>query len=403
MHVVSINRGRAEHLRHRSYDGVTGIFKQPVGGAVAIGSLGLEADAVMDRKHHGGPDQAVYLYRQEDYDWWSAELGRTIAPGTFGDNLTIAGLPGPGAIIGSRLDFGEVVLEVTAPRIPCNTLAARMDDPTFAKRFMAADRPGIYCRVIRPGVLAAGARVTVAPFTGDPVSTLDIFRARYRRPEIVELQRFLAAPFDERTRAKYAAELADRVSPRIRAGSAPIVLITGAPGVGKSTVARALADASPYPRAVHLHADDFFAYVRKGFVEPWRAESRKQNGVIMQALTATARRYAAGGYEVLVDGIVGPWFIAPWTALARAGLDVRYAVLRTDEQTTLARATARDPSAAMVDPAVVTQMWRQFADLGDFEDFAIDTARRSPDETVAHLRARLGRGELRLPATRRAR
>jgi predicted kinase len=278
-----------------------------------------------------------------------------------------------------------------------------MDDPTFAKRFMAAERPGIYCRVIRSGTLAAGAAFTVTAFAGEPVSTLDIFRARYRRPALAELQRFLAAPIDERTRAKYAAELTDRTSPRSRAGSAPIVLITGAPGAGKSTVARALANTSPHPRAVHLHADDYYAYIRKGFVEPWRPESRKQNGVIMKALTATARQYAAGGYEVLVDGIVGPWFIAPWAALARAGLDVRYAVLRADEATTLARATARDPATALVEPAVVTQMWRQFANLGDFEEFVIDTAKHSPDLTVADLRARLARDELRLPVTRRAR
>jgi MOSC domain-containing protein YiiM/uridine kinase len=403
MHVVSINRGRGEHLRHRSFDGVTGIFKQPVEGPVAIGTLGVEADAIMDQKHHGGPDQAVYLYRQEDYDWWSAELGRPIAPGTFGDNLTVAGLPGPGALIGSRFDFGDVVLEVTAPRIPCNTLAARMDDPTFAKRFMAADRPGIYCRVIRPGTLVAGATFTVTPFAGESVSTLDIFRARYRRPDNAELQRFLTAPLDERTRAKYEAELASRATSRVRAGTAPIVLITGAPGAGKSTVARALADASPYPRAVHLHADDFYAYIRTGFVEPWRKESRKQNGVIMKALAATARQYAAGGYEVLVDGIFGPWFIAPWAALARAGLDVRYVVLRADEATTVERAIARDPATAMVDPAVVTQMWRQFAELGEYEAFVINTSNKSPDTTVTELRGRLARDELRLLVTRRAR
>jgi len=206
--VTSINRGSRERLDQRSFKGITGIFKRPVAGPVAIGLLGLESDAVVNRKHHGGPDQAVYLYRQEDYDWWTAELGTRVEPGAFGENLTVAGLAEPGAVIGSRMDFGAVVLEVTAPRIPCNTLAARMGDPGFAKRFMAAERPGLYCRVIRPGILKTGAPFTVAPYTGDQVSTLDIFRARYRRLGEAELRRFLAAPIDARTRAAYQPALA---------------------------------------------------------------------------------------------------------------------------------------------------------------------------------------------------
>jgi MOSC domain-containing protein YiiM len=210
VHVVSINIGHREQLDHRSFRGVTGIFKRPVEEPVTIGPLGLAADAVVNRKHHGGPDQAVYLYRQEDYDWWTTELGRPVEPGAFGDNLTVAGLPEPNAIIGSRIDFGSVELEITAPRIPCNTLAARMGDPGFVKRFVAAERPGLYCRVIRPGTLATGAPFSLLPYAGDPVSTLEIFRARYRRLGSAELRRFLAAPLDERTRMGYQRDLSGR-------------------------------------------------------------------------------------------------------------------------------------------------------------------------------------------------
>ena len=209
---MSVNRGSRARLDHRSFSGVTGIRKQPVEGPVYVRALGLEDDAVVNRKHHGGPDQAVYLYRQEDYDWWSAALDRPLHGGAFGDNLTISGLPAPGAIIGSRLDFGTVELEITAPRIPCNTLAAHMDDPGFVKRFMAAERPGFYCRVIRPGTLQAGAAFTFTAYAGDPVSTLDIFRARHRRLTPAELRRFLAAPIDARTRRDYQRDLSSRDS-----------------------------------------------------------------------------------------------------------------------------------------------------------------------------------------------
>ncbi|MBL0693914.1 AAA family ATPase [Comamonas sp. JC664] len=43
-----------------------------------------------------------------------------------------------------------------------------------------------------------------------------------------------------------------------------VVLVSGPSGAGKSTVARRLAEQSPRSRAVHLHADDFYAYIRKG-------------------------------------------------------------------------------------------------------------------------------------------
>lgn len=208
MRIASVNVGKVQRLAGPSFDGETGIFKRPVNGPVAIGELGLAGDAVLNEKHHGGPDQAVYLYRQEDYDWWSEELGSTIAAGTFGDNLTLTELPEPGLIIGSRLVFDTVILEVTAPRIPCNTLAQRMSDPRFAKRFMKAERPGIYCRVIESGFVTAGEAFTLEPGDPDGVSTLDIFRAASRKLTRAELVRFLAAPIDVRTRRDFEAKLA---------------------------------------------------------------------------------------------------------------------------------------------------------------------------------------------------
>jgi len=207
MQIVSINTGTARLLEGRSFNGETGIFKDPVRGPVRIGALGLEGDVVLNEKHHGGPDQAVYLYRREDYVWWSAELGRTIEPGTFGENLTLAGLPSANLDIGSRLEFSEVILEATAPRIPCNTLAERMGDPGFARLFMRAERPGIYCRVLSAGTVHAGESFTLTTPHDASISTLDMFRGRYRKLDRPELERFLAAPIDVRSRADYQRRL----------------------------------------------------------------------------------------------------------------------------------------------------------------------------------------------------
>ncbi len=208
MHIVSINVGTRRRLEGRSFKGETGIFKEPVTAPVAVSELGLASDAIVDTRHHGGPDQAVYVYRQEDYDWWSTELGRKVSPGTFGDNLTLAGLPSPAVAIGSRLVFGDVTLEATAPRIPCNTLATRMDDAQFVKRFMQAECPGFYCRVVTPGTLRTGESFELQPYAGEPVTTVEMLRAWHNRMTGDEMRRFLAVPIDRRSRKYLEDKLA---------------------------------------------------------------------------------------------------------------------------------------------------------------------------------------------------
>lgn len=200
MRITGINAGREKAITHGRRTFHTGIVKEPIDGPVAIAADGVAGDIICDTEHHGGPDQAVYIYSADDYDWWSQRLGRELGPGTFGDNLTIEGLPSD-LNVGDRLLIGDVVLEVTAPRIPCSTLAARMQDPGFGLQFRRAERPGAYCRVLNEGTVAAGDTVTLVE-TRDPVaSVLDLFRLAYEpRPDPATLERFLDAPLAERTR-----------------------------------------------------------------------------------------------------------------------------------------------------------------------------------------------------------
>ncbi len=156
MELLSVNIGQERTQQIGKRLETTGIYKLPSRESVQITSLGIKGDFIASEKHHGGPDQAVYVYGGADYAWWSKELGREIEPGTFGDNLTISELESTQFNIGDYLHIGSVTLQVTSPRIPCSTFAARMEDPHWVKKFRQAERPGLYCRVIREGFVSAG-------------------------------------------------------------------------------------------------------------------------------------------------------------------------------------------------------------------------------------------------------
>jgi MOSC domain-containing protein YiiM len=187
---------------------VTGIVKTPRSGPVMVDASGVLGDAVMDRKHHGGPDQAVYLYLMSDYDWWMEELGEMIEPGTFGENLTIDGIGSETLAIGDRFGIGDVLLEVTYHRTPCATFARRMRDPKWVRRFHRAGRPGAYARVLREGVVEAGMDVSYRPFDGERVTVGELmsFDGVADLPQDF-LRRALATPIRQKTRDKYTALL----------------------------------------------------------------------------------------------------------------------------------------------------------------------------------------------------
>lgn len=208
MRIESINVGRAEIITYGSKSMESGICKNPVKGPVLLAAEGLPNDAIVNTKHHGGIDQAVYAYSADDYDWWSEQTGREYSPGLFGENLTIRGLP-TDMHVGDRLLIGEVVLEATSPRIPCDTFAMRMQDTGFGMSFRNAERPGIYFRVLNEGEVCTGDAVTYVESAEHDVTILDLFRNRYRlNHDPDELRRCLDAPIAERMRADIERKLA---------------------------------------------------------------------------------------------------------------------------------------------------------------------------------------------------
>jgi MOSC domain-containing protein YiiM len=204
MKIQAICIGTATRLPGKSYK--TGIDKHPVGGPVIVDAEGLAGDAILNRKHHGGVDQAIYLEGSLTLNWWAEQLGEPYRPGLFGENLIIEGLDNREVAVGDRFRMKDVLLEVTSPRMPCATFAARMGDPRFVKRYRAAARPGIYCRVLKGGLVEVGEAVEYLPFTGEKVPVLEMMQ-RFGKPVPEEhRRRFLAAPIHYKLRDAILAE-----------------------------------------------------------------------------------------------------------------------------------------------------------------------------------------------------
>jgi MOSC domain-containing protein YiiM len=155
--VQSVNVGERKIIgERRGQPWWSGIDKRPVTGRRGVGDHQVAGDAIVATAVHGGPDKAVYAYAAADTAWWEGELGRTLWPGAFGENLTIDGVDCTGAVIGERWRVGPLLLEVSQPRIPCATLAKHLGDPKLVKRFAQARRPGVYLRIVEPGDVGAG-------------------------------------------------------------------------------------------------------------------------------------------------------------------------------------------------------------------------------------------------------
>ena len=192
--VVSVNTGRTAEAEWAG-QGRTAIDKRPVAGPVRVARLGLDGDEQADKAHHGGPEQAVYVYAREDLDWWAGELGRDVRNGAFGENIVTRGLDVSGALIGERWQIGTAVVQVTSCRIPCATFRAFTGETGWVKRFAAAGRPGAYVRVIEEGTVTPGDAVTVLGRprdAGDGVTVAESMRAYYGDREL--MRRLSAVP-----------------------------------------------------------------------------------------------------------------------------------------------------------------------------------------------------------------
>ena len=171
---------------------------------------------------------------------------------------------------------------------------------------------------------------------------------------------------------------------------ASIVIVSGCPGSGKTTLSHALARSQP--SGVHIVSDVFYGFPAEP-VDPTRKESHHQNTVIMRALARSARAFAEGGYDVVLDGVIGPWFLPALRGELSGGPSVSYLVLRAPEAEALRRVRERQGPGAS---ARVRHMVAAFAELGELRAHAVDTAGRTPEEVLRIAQQGLAEGRFRL-------
>ena len=185
--VLSVQAGKVQRLGtpgaedpvHRPWR--SAFFKGPIHGVALVGVLGVEGDEQADRKHHGGPDQAILMYSADHFPDWRAFGLEELGGGGFGENLTVAGFSETDVCIGDRLRVGTVLLEVTQPRQPCSNINRRWERKGVTEAVVANGRGGWYLRVIETGALKEGDPVDLASRPHPGLTIAQANDALYRR------------------------------------------------------------------------------------------------------------------------------------------------------------------------------------------------------------------------------
>jgi MOSC domain-containing protein YiiM len=177
MKLLSVNVGLPRDVTSKGRVVTTGIFKEPVEGAVRLRTLNLDGDRQADLKVHGGVHKAVYAYPAEHYDYWRRKLPGVELPwGMFGENLTTEGLFESKVNVGDQFRIGSAELVASQPRLPCYKLAVKFGRDDILKLFLESRRTGFYFAVLKEGEVRADDAIELISSDAHKVTIAEITR-----------------------------------------------------------------------------------------------------------------------------------------------------------------------------------------------------------------------------------
>ena len=194
--LLSVNVGLPREVTWNGKAVRTAVWKLAVAGRRMVRKLNIDGDAQADLAGHGGEHRAVFVYQMDSYHHWERFLGRSdFSFGQFGENFTVEGLADDEVCIGDRYRIGEVLFEVTQPRVTCFRVGIRMSEPRMPSLLVEHHRPGFYFRVLQEGEVAAGDDIVKIASGPERITVAEVDALLYLPGHTREqLQRALRVP-----------------------------------------------------------------------------------------------------------------------------------------------------------------------------------------------------------------
>lgn len=187
MKVKSVNIGHAKEVVWNNKTVKTGIFKYPT-EQIFLGYEDVVKDQVIDRKYHGGIDQACYLYSFDHYSFWKNKYPELDWDyGMFGENITIEGFNESQIYIGDIYRIGGATIRITHPRNPCFKLGIRFNDQGIIKQYIDSDFPGVYCKVLECDTVKPADSMDLIERQHNSIDLLTVWKLLYQKPVNNEL------------------------------------------------------------------------------------------------------------------------------------------------------------------------------------------------------------------------
>lgn len=182
MKIISTNIAKPQFVTINGEQQRTGIFKKPTNQPIYLDKEEVKGDEISDRKVHGGIYKACYLFSADHYPYWE-----NLYPhldwqyGMLGENLTVEGLDETNLCVGDIYKLGSALIQITQPREPCTTFAAKMGSADIMQQFIAHGRPGTYVRLLQQGHVKVGDTIELVKKGQNSVSIADFFKLLFER------------------------------------------------------------------------------------------------------------------------------------------------------------------------------------------------------------------------------